>query len=100
MLRKHYRKLKRCEEVFRFNKPYPNLKNKIVIAVDDGLASGYAILAAITFFKKRNVDKIIIAVPTASVSSIKLLIPEVDKLICINPRSDIFGFAVADAYVN
>ncbi len=87
------------EEVFRRNKPYPKLDDRIVIIVDDGLASGYTMLSAINFFKNRNVEKIIIAVPTASLSSIELIHHHVDCIVCLNVRSDIMGFAVADAYV-
>lgn len=67
------------------------------ILVDDGLASGYTMLASVESIKKRKPDKIIVAVPTGSISAIHLVSPKVDKLVCLNMRSE-HHFAVADAY--
>lgn len=91
--------IKRREQVFRKGKPFPLLKDRIVILVDDGLASGYTMLAAVNFIKRKTPKKIIIAVPTASKRTVELILPEVDKLICLNVRHGI-SFAVADAYRN
>lgn len=84
---------------FRDNKPFPNLDGKKVILVDDGLASGYTMLAAIKSVRKRNPKKITVAIPTASSSSIDSLINDIEEIICLNIRSGGF-FAVADAYVD
>ena len=77
----------------------PNLKDKIVILVDDGLASGFTMLAAARSVKDKAPKKVIVAVPTASSGAIELLAPEVDEIICLNIRSG-SSFAVADAYEN
>jgi len=84
---------------FRGDKPMPDLKDKVVILVDDGLASGFTMLAAARFAKKGMPEKIIVAVPTGSTGAIKLLAPEVDEIVCLNIRSGT-AFAVADAYKN
>ena len=84
---------------FRGDKPMPDLKDKVVILVDDGLASGFTMLAAARFAKKGMPEKIIVAVPTGSTGAIKLLAPEVDEIVCLNIRSGP-AFAVADAYKN
>jgi predicted phosphoribosyltransferase len=84
---------------FRGNKPMPSLKSKTVILVDDGLASGFTMLAAARSAKKRTVEKIIVAVPTGSIGAIKLLSSEVDEIVCLNIRTGPV-FAVADAYKN
>jgi predicted phosphoribosyltransferase len=84
---------------FRRDKPMPDLKGKIVILVDDGLASGFTMLAAARSARKRTPEKIIAAVPTASIGAIKLLSSEVDEIVCLNIRTGPV-FAVADAYKN
>lgn len=84
---------------FRGNKTIPDLKDKIVILVDDGLASGFTMLAAARSARRKQPEKIITAVPTASMGAIKLLSPEVDEIVCLNIRSGPV-FAVADAYKN
>lgn len=91
--------IKKRNEIFREGRPFPSLKDKIVILVDDGLASGYTILSAIKYIKKGNPFKVIVVVPTGSKISVDFILPEVDELICLNIRSG-FTFAVADAYIN
>jgi putative phosphoribosyl transferase len=73
------------------------VSGRVAILVDDGLASGYTMLASVESIKKRKPKKIIIAVPTGSISAIHLVSMRVDKLLCLNVRSE-HNFAVADAY--
>jgi len=84
-------------EIFRGNRPFPELKGKTAIIVDDGLASGYTLLAAISSVKKLSPVRIIVAVPTASKNAVDLLAPYVDEIFCLNIRETKI-FAVADAY--
>jgi len=82
---------------FRGDKPMPAFRGKVVILVDDGLASGFTMLAASNSVRKKKPEKIVVAVPTASTGAIELLRPEVDEIVCLNIRSGPI-FAVADAY--
>ncbi|MDI6806795.1 MAG: phosphoribosyltransferase family protein [Candidatus Aenigmarchaeota archaeon] len=82
---------------FRGKRLFPSLKGKIVIIADDGLATGYTMLAAIKSIKKLEPKKLIVAVPTASRGAISLVEREVDEIYCLNVRES-FVFAVADAY--
>ena len=84
---------------FRGDKPMPELRGKVVILVDDGLASGFTMLAAARSVRRQKPEKIVAAVPTASIGAIELLAPEVDEIVCLNIRSGPV-FAVADAYKN
>lgn len=84
---------------FRGNKPLPNLKDKIVILVDDGLASGYTMLVTVRSVKEKASKKTVVAVPTASRGAVELLMSEVDEIVCPNIRSG-ESFAVAEAYEN
>ncbi len=89
--------LRRRELLFRKGRPYPDIKNKNVIVVDDGIASGYTMLSAVRFLKKRNPEKIVIAVPTGLLKTLIFISNEVDVIYCLNVRTGI-PFAVADAY--
>jgi putative phosphoribosyl transferase len=91
--------IKRRVKSFRGTKPFPDLSNKNIIVIDDGLASGFSMLTTIKAVKRNKVNEIIIAVPTASISAINLLKSHVNQIICLNIRSDVF-FAVANAYKN
>jgi predicted phosphoribosyltransferase len=70
---------------------------KIILLVDDGLASGYSMLASVDSIRKRRPHSIIVAVPTASLTAVGLVSPRVEKLIVLNLRTSPY-FAVADAY--
>lgn len=89
--------IKRRNELFREGRPFPFLKDKVVIIVDDGLASGYTMLSAIDFIKRHKPEKVVVAVPTAPKGTVDLILPQVDEIVCLNVRSG-FTFAVADAY--
>jgi putative phosphoribosyl transferase len=84
---------------YRGDKPMPQLRGQVVILVDDGLASGFTMLAASRSVRKSIPKNIVVAAPTGSLGAIELLMPEVDKIACLNIRSGP-SFAVADAYEN
>ncbi len=84
---------------FRGDSPLPQLRDKVIILVDDGLASGFTMLATARTARKRRPKRIVVAVPTASLGAVELLMSEVDEIVCLNIRSGP-SFAVADAYEN
>ncbi len=67
------REVKRREQLFRRGRPYPDITDKTVIIIDDGLGSGYSMLAAVNFVKKRNPRAIIVAAPIASDTACAML---------------------------
>jgi predicted phosphoribosyltransferase len=72
---------------------------RAVILVDDGLASGYTMMAAIDSVREFHPDSVIVAVPTAHDNSARMVEAAVDRLVC--PRIETgFVFAVANAYQN
>ncbi len=87
------------EERLRGGQPYPVLAGETVIVVDDGLASGYTMRAAVQFLQRQGAGRISAAVPTGSLRTVQDLLPLVDELLCLNVRSG-WSFAVADAYQN
>jgi putative phosphoribosyl transferase len=91
--------LEQREKRLRRGKPYDRLEGRPALVVDDGLASGYTMRAAVGFLKNQGTGKLIVAVPTASEHAVRDLLPLVDELYCPNVRGG-FPFAVADAYKN
>jgi predicted phosphoribosyltransferase len=91
--------LRKRNELFRKGRELPSLEKKTAILVDDGLASGYTMIAAIEYVKKRNPAQIVVAVPTGSHRTVKKISPFVDILYCLNMREG-FPYAVAEAYRN
>jgi predicted phosphoribosyltransferase len=91
------KEIQRRNAVFRGERPFPDLGGKITILVDDGLASGYTMMASINFVKKRKPRRVVVAIPTAPENSIQFISDSVDEILCLNIRRG-FYFAVADAY--
>jgi predicted phosphoribosyltransferase len=91
------KELEERNKVFREGRPSPDLSDKTAILVDDGLASGYTMMASINAVRNGGAKEIVIAIPTAPMSSIEKIDSLVDEVYCANIRDKIF-FAVADAY--
>jgi len=91
--------LERRNALFRGGRPFPDLSGKGVILVDDGLASGFTMLASIAMARKAKAVETIVAVPTAPQRTIDRLASEVDRVYCANIRTTPY-FAVAEAYRN
>jgi predicted phosphoribosyltransferase len=91
--------LQERERLLRGGRPYPDLAGAAAMVVDDGLASGYTMRAAVRFLKSKGAGELIVAVPTALDRTAENLLPLVDLLVCPNLRGGL-SFAVAAAYEN
>ncbi|MFX1339906.1 MAG: phosphoribosyltransferase [Promethearchaeota archaeon] len=89
---KFYHKEVNLENLYR-----QSINEKCIFMIDDGLASGFTMLAAIKMVKKYNPKKIFVAVPTSPLSSVQRISLHIDDLFCPNVRN-VWRFAVADAY--
>ncbi len=74
--------LARREEEYRGDRPHPRLAGKVIILVDDGLATGSTMRAAVSALRQQNPAKIIVAVPVASADACELLSREADEVLC------------------
>lgn len=90
--------IERRQREYRGNKPTPNFQGKIVVLVDDGLATGLTMQVTIEEVKMANPKKIIIALPVAPPESLEKLKTMVDKIVilCLKP----LFFAVGQFYEN
>ncbi|MCL4361603.1 phosphoribosyltransferase [Candidatus Dependentiae bacterium] len=70
-----------------------SLKDKIVIIVDDGIATGTTMLLTIKLVKMENPQKIIVAVPVAPKMAIEKITKEVDEIICLDTPEFFFGIS-------
>ena len=89
VMRNEQDELNRRESLYRQNKPFPSLLDKIVILVDDGIATGATIRVAINALKKLQPAKLILAVPVAQKSLSTQLRQKVDEYICPLEPSDL-----------
>jgi len=73
--------LRRREALYRHGRAYPDLRGKRVILVDDGLATGATMRAAIEWVRHRGAAGIIVAAPVASREACNLIMAEKDHVI-------------------
>ena len=81
---------------YRGNKSIPDLKNKVVVITDDGVATGATIKAAIEIVRQDNPQKIIVAVPVIARDALKEIECLADKVIYLE-APELF-FAVGQFY--
>lgn len=90
-------KQKAAQELENRNRLYregtspPKVKGKTVILVDDGLATGATMLAAIYSLREEKAEKIIVAVPVGAHDSCRKIAKAADRLICLHEPSPFFG---------
>ena len=90
------KELLRRERLYRGSRPFPELKGKTVILIDDGIATGATMRVAVKAIRAHNPVRIIIAVPVAAHSSCEEIAALVDEMIC--PVKPIKFYAVGMWY--
>jgi putative phosphoribosyl transferase len=81
---------------FRGPHPAPDIEGRTVILVDDGVATGGTMRAAIGALRERHPRRIILAVPVGAVESLDSLSLEVDDVVCAHPAE--YMMAVGEFY--
>ena len=80
---KERRELERRERVYRGERPPPDLAGRTVILVDDGLATGATMLAAVRAVRLDDPARVIVAVPVADPDVCRSLGAEADDVVCL-----------------
>ena len=83
--------LHRRNQLYRNGQPLPQVKGHRVIVVDDGLATGATMKAAVSALRKMGANGIIVAVPVASSDSCRELEKMADKVICPHTPEPFYG---------
>ena len=83
--------LERRERLFRGYRPPLDVHERIVILVDDGIATGASIRAAIAALRQMEPAALVIATPVAPLRTCNLLRPEVDELVCLEMPEPFYG---------
>jgi len=77
------RELKRREHLYRGNRPPLDVRGKTVILVDDGLATGSTMLAAVTALRRENAARVVVAVPIAPPETCDAFREVVGDIVCV-----------------
>ena len=80
--------IQRRRQLYLGDRPDQDIKGEIAIIIDDGLATGATMRAAIKGLRLRHPDKIVVAVPVSSIDILPVLRREADDVICLETPAD------------
>ncbi|MGC2400943.1 MAG: phosphoribosyltransferase [Acidobacteriaceae bacterium] len=83
------RELARREELYRAGRPSLEIRNRTVIVVDDGVATGSSMRAAIAALRRQDPAQITVAIPIAARSVCQVLEKETDSIFCLATPPDL-----------
>lgn len=78
------KELERQERAYRGDHPWPDLKGRTVIIVDDGLATGSTMRAAVRALREMQPARIVVAAPVAAAETCRSLAKEADEVVCVS----------------
>ncbi|MBD2166492.1 phosphoribosyltransferase [Calothrix membranacea FACHB-236] len=78
-----FQELQRRDRAYRGDRPPVNVKNCTVIVVDDGIATGSTMRAAITILQRQQPNRLVVAVPVAPPDTCEQLQRIVDEVVCL-----------------
>ncbi len=85
------RELHRREQAYRDGRPTPEVEGRTVIVVDDGIATGSTMFAAIAALRMLNAGRIVVAVPTVAADTFAAIDREVDEMVAVIVPEDFRG---------
>ncbi len=83
--------LERRERAYRDDRPAPEVQGRTVILVDDGIATGSTMRAAVEALRQLAASHIVVATPTAALSTVREMRPDVDELVAVMTPADFAG---------
>ena len=88
------RELERRERIYRDGRPLPSIEGRIVILVDDGLATGASMQAAVLAVGEQAPGKIIVAVPVAAAETCDEFRSHVDEIVCVETPDPFYAVGI------
>src|SRR5207249_2628612 len=83
--------LERRQQAYRGTRESPQVRGRIILFVDDGLATGSTMRAAVTALRQQKPARIVVAVPVAAASTCQEFQEEVDQIICAATPEPFYG---------
>lgn len=88
------RELQRRDRAYRGDRPQPQIGDRTVILVDDGIATGSTMRAAIKVLQSEHPARLVVAVPVAPPSLCEELKTEVDEVVCLLTPDDLYAISI------
>jgi predicted phosphoribosyltransferase len=83
--------LERRERLYRDGRPAPDVRGRTVILVDDGLATGSSMRAAVAALRRRGPGRVVVAVPVGAAESCAELRGDADEVLCVVTPQPFYG---------
>jgi predicted phosphoribosyltransferase len=87
--------LRRREELYRGERAAPDIAGKVVIVVDDGLATGATMLAAVEALRSQHPAEVVVAVPTAPRQTCEALADVADEVVCLRQPDPFYAVGLS-----
>ncbi len=78
-------------EIYRGTRPYPDLRGRQVVIVDDGIATGATIIVALRWARNRGAERVVAAAPVAPADMIYKLRSDADDVVCVHTPSQFYA---------
>lgn len=98
MAKAQLQEISRRREIYLKGRTQPSVKGRTAIVVDDGIATGATVRAAVKGVRRREPARLVLAVPVAPADSLEKIHPDVDDIICA--RTPEFFLAIGAHYVD
>ena len=85
------RELARRQLAYRGERPFPELQDRCVIVVDDGVATGATMRAGVAALRQHRPKRLVIAVPVAPPDTLAVLRQSADEVVCLATPSPFYG---------
>lgn len=85
------RELRRQASLYRGDRPLPELADRYVVVVDDGLATGITAEAALIALRRRQPRGLVLAVPVSAPDAAARLEPMAEDIVCVQSPTDLFA---------
>jgi len=85
------RELERREGAYRAGRAAPDVEGRTVILVDDGIATGSTMRAAVAALRQLEAARIVVATPAAAASTVREMKPDVDEFVAVITPEEFYG---------
>jgi len=79
---------------FRGDRPAPVVRDRTVLLIDDGIATGGTVRAAIASIRAQHPKKLVLAVPVASPDTVRALLPEVERVVSLLTPPNLYAIGL------
>ena len=87
------RELERREQVYRGGRPAPEVRGRTIILVDDGIATGSTMRAAVRALRQQQPERVVVATPVAPAEACQELAQEADAVVCLDSPEPFYAIS-------